>query len=112
MKVGKSSRLGRGLNQSSGRGAETRTHESPAGASHGDESCVTRFSGGTDEKARGFPATVMKVVWQGFPEERMRSPAGSRNSDESCVASCFFSGSVAVAAGHLVSADPVERAGL
>ena len=84
---------------------------SPAECSHGDESCVTRFSGGTDEKRRGIPATVRKVVWPGFPGERTRSPAGSRNVNESCVASLFFSGSAAVAAGHLVSADPVEACG-
>ena len=65
---------------------------SPAGCSHGDESCVTRFSGGTDEKRRGIPAPVRKVVWYGFPGERTRSPAGSRNVDESCVASLFFVG--------------------
>ena len=63
---------------------------SPAECSHGDESCVTRFSGGTDEKRRGIPATVRKVVWQGFPGERTRSPAGSRNVHESCVASLLF----------------------
>ena len=84
---------------------------SPAECSHGDESCVTRFSGGTDEKRRGIPATVRKVVRPGFPGERTRSSAGSRNVNESCVASLFFSGSAAVAAGHLVSADPVERVG-
>ena len=89
---------------------------------------MTRFSGGTDEKRRGIPATVRKVVWYGFPGERTRSPAGSRNVDESSVASLFsprdpatlmkavwqvwfLSGSAAVAAGHLVSADPVERVG-
>ena len=65
---------------------------SPAECSHGDESCVTRFSGGTDEKRRGIPATVRKVVWYGFPGERTRSPAGSRNVNESCVASLFFIG--------------------
>ena len=65
---------------------------SPAECSHGDESCVTRFSGGTDEKRRGIPATVRKVVWPGFPGERTRSPAGSRNVNESCVASLFFIG--------------------
>ena len=84
---------------------------SAAECSHGDESCVTRFSRGTDEKRRGIPATVRKVVWHGFPGERTRSPAGSRNVNESCVASLFFSGSAAVAAGHLVSADPVEACG-
>ena len=65
---------------------------SPAECSHGDESCVTRFSGGTDEKRRGIPAPVRKVVWYGFPGERTRSPAGSRNVNESCVASLFFIG--------------------
>ena len=65
---------------------------SPAECSHGDESCVTRFSGGTDEKRRGIPATVRKVVWQGFPGEWTRSAAGSRNGNESCVASLFFIG--------------------
>ena len=65
---------------------------SPAGCSDGDESCVTRFSGGTDEKRRGIPATVRKVVWYGFPGERTRSPAGSRNVNESCVASLVFLG--------------------
>ena len=65
---------------------------SAAECSHGDESCVTRFSGGTDEKRRGIPATVRKVVWQGFPGEWTRSPAGSRNVNESCVASLFSFG--------------------
>ena len=65
---------------------------SPAECSHGDESCVTRFSGGTDEKRRGIPAPVRKVVWYGFPGERTRSPAGSRNVNESCVASLVFIG--------------------
>ena len=65
---------------------------SPAECSHGDESCVTRFSGGTDEKRRGIPATVRKVVWPGFPGERKRSAAGSRYVNESCVASLFFIG--------------------
>ena len=64
----------------------------PAGCSDGDESCVTRFSGGTDEKRRGIPAPVRKVVWYGFPGERTRSPAGSRNVNESCVASLVFIG--------------------
>ena len=64
----------------------------PAECCHGDESCVTRFSGGTDEKRRGIPAPVRKVVWYGFPGERTRSPAGSRNVNESCVASLFFTG--------------------
>ena len=72
---------------------------------------MARFSGGTDEKRRGIPATVRKVVWPGFPVERTRSPVGFRNVNESCVASLFFSGSAAVAAGHLVSADPVEACG-
>ena len=65
---------------------------SPAGCNHGDESCVTRFFRGTDEKRRGIPATVRKVVWQGFPGERTRSAAGFRNVNESCVASLFFFG--------------------
>ena len=59
---------------------------------YGDESCVTRFSRGADEKRRGIPATVRKVVWPGFPGERKRSAAGSRNVNESCVASLFFIG--------------------
>ena len=55
----------------------------------------------------------MNVVWQGFPGERTRSPAGSRNLNERCVSSLFvLSGSAAVAAGHLVSADPVEACGV
>ena len=53
---------------------------------------VTRFSGGTDEKRRGIPAPVRKLVWYGFPGERTRSHAGSRNVNESCVASLFFIG--------------------
>ena len=65
---------------------------SPAECSHGDESCVTRFSRGTDEKRRGIPATARKVVWQSFSGERTRSPAGSRNVNESCVASLFVFG--------------------
>ena len=66
--------------------------KSPAECSHGDESCVTRFSGGTDEKRRGIPATVRKDVWPGFPGERTRSAVGSRNVNESCVASLCFIG--------------------
>ena len=65
---------------------------SPAECSRGDESCVTRFSGGTDEKRRGISAPVMKVVWHGFPGERTRSPAGFRNVNERCVASLVFIG--------------------
>ena len=55
--------------------------EAPRDSRNGDESCVVRFSGGTDEKPRGIPGTLMKVVWQVW----------------------FLSGSAAVAAGHLVS---------
>ena len=43
-------------------------------------------------KAPRNAATVMKVVWQGFPGERTRSPAGSRKVKESCVASLLFIG--------------------
>ena len=66
--------------------------EAPRDYRDGEESCMTRFSGGTDEKRRGIPATLRKVVWAGFQGERTRSPAGSRNVNESCVASLVFIG--------------------
>ena len=44
---------------------------------------------GNEREAPRDPATLMKAVWQ----------------------VCFLSGSAAVAAGHLVSADPVGRVG-